>query len=122
VPTTYRLRIAQALLLMALTAVPLCGYGFGPEGHKPVVDLSSRFFTPAAKPRIAELLVNDLDAQGRPSGRTTLGEIDPWHDKIRSTPGQKAAAPWHYDDVPACGIAPKSEWCPNRGFASKKLV
>src|SRR5712692_7799572 len=105
-PNSLRSRFT-AILLSSLLFAPLSAYCWGPEGHKMVGGIASQFLSPQAEQHISDLLADDLNAQGAPSGRTTLGEVASWSDEIRSTAKGKGVAPWHFDDMPVCGSAPK---------------
>jgi len=97
------------LMTLAVTVNPPA-WAFGPQGHRTVGAIADQLLTPAARAAVAQLLNDDLDKFGRPSGRTTLEAVSVWADEIRGTPA--AHPPWHYDDVPVCGRSPKERYCP----------
>ncbi len=113
---------ARRLVACFLTLIPLSVYGWGRDGHQLVGDIASHFLSPAASAKVAELLTDDLDASGQPSGRTTLGEVASWPDEIRSTAAGKGKSGWHFDDVPVCGNVPRSQWCADGNCASDQIV
>jgi len=95
-------------LLAAACAAPLA-CAWGPQGHRTVGAIADRLLTPATRAVVAELLADDRDKFGNPSGRTTLEAIANWADELHGTPA--AQARWHYDDVPVCGSVPKARYC-----------
>jgi hypothetical protein len=104
-----------ALLILSQSAA-----AWGPLGHRAVGRVAEAMLTTHARGEIAQLLADDLDRDGRPSGRTSLAEISLWADEIRGT---DAARPgWHYDNMPACGaIATGRAWCPQQQCASGRI-
>jgi S1/P1 Nuclease len=110
-----------AAVLLFLGAPTLC-FGWGQEGHRMVGDIASQFLSAQSSRQIGALLADDLDANNQPSGRKTLGEVASWPDEIRRTPKGEGTAPWHFDDMPVCGTAPKSDWCPQGNCASEQIV
>lgn len=117
-----RFRFVRLLALLPLCLASTLALPWGSEGHKTVGDIANELLTPQARQQVSDLLVDDLDASGAPSGRKTLGEVASWPDEIRSTPKGKGVAPWHFDDVPLCTPAPKSEWCPDGNCASEQIA
>lgn len=113
-------RILAALLVLAAPAQ--AALAWGPEGHRMVGDIATRFLTPKANARILDLLGSDRLADGQPSGRRTLGEIAYWADEIKDTDWGKRRSPWHYDDVPLCGTKAYEEYCRNGRCASAQLA
>jgi len=87
-----------------------------------VGEIASRFLNPKASAEVPELLRNDRLADGRPSGRRTLGEIANWADEIKETEWGKRRGSWHYDDVPLCGTAVVEKYCRNGRCASAQLA
>jgi hypothetical protein len=76
--------------------------------------------TTRARAAVQQLLADDRDRNGHPSGRVTLAEASLWADEIRGT---DAAHPtWHYDNMPACGSIPtERRWCPQQQCASARI-
>ncbi|HET8706715.1 MAG TPA: S1/P1 nuclease [Pseudomonadales bacterium] len=109
-------KVSFALLLM----LPLCAHAWGPQGHALVGAIADANLTPAAKAAVTALLKNDLLANGKPSGRTTLAEVASWPDEIRSTPAGQGNAAWHFRDNPICGDALQP--CPNGNCVDKKIA
>jgi hypothetical protein len=95
-------------LLAAVCAAPLA-CAWGPQGHRTVGAIADRLLTPAAQAAVAQLLADDRDKFGNPSGRTTLEAVADWADELHGTPAARAR--WHYDDMPVCGSAPKAGYC-----------
>jgi len=103
---------------MAFIAAPHA-WAWGPQGHRTVGAIADRLLTPPAHAVVAELLADDLDKFGNPSGRTTLEAVSDWADELHGTP---AARPrWHYDDVPICGSSPLARYCPDRQCNTEQL-
>ena len=108
------LRAIAAWLLLAWVA-----FGVGPalawsaRGHAMVGDIATQFLTPAATLAVAELLRDDLSADGKPSGRATLAAVSSWPDELRATPEQRATGVYHYDDIPICGVPDYKVYCPD---------
>jgi hypothetical protein len=97
------------VLLFACCCAP--ARAWGPQGHHTVGAIADRLLTAQARAIVAQLLADDLDKFGNPSGRTTLEAVSEWADELHGTP---AAHPtWHYDDVPICGSEPKARYCPD---------
>jgi hypothetical protein len=88
--------LAAGLLLVAQSA-----YAWGPQGHRTIGAIADRLLTPRAHAAVLQLLEDDRDKFGNPSGRTTLESVSEWADEIRGTPAEHAS--WHYDDLPICG-------------------
>jgi hypothetical protein len=105
-------------LLCSLAAAG-SAWGWGPQGHRTVGAIADRLLTPAARAQVGQLLSGDLDKFGNPSGRTTLEAVSVWADELNGT--SAARPPWHYDDVPVCGSAPKTAYCPGGQCASEQL-
>jgi hypothetical protein len=101
------------------TAVCLPSWAWGPQGHRTVGAIAERLPTPQAQAVLNQLLSADLDKFGNPSGRTTLAAVSVWADELNGTPAARPA--WHYDDVPICGSAPQSQYCPGGQCNSGQL-
>jgi hypothetical protein len=99
---------AVGLLIAATGAAPLA-CAWAPQGHRTVGAIADRLLTPAARSAVGELLADDRDKFGNPSGRTTLEAVANWADELHGTPAARGR--WHYDDVPVCGSAPKGRYC-----------
>jgi S1/P1 Nuclease len=106
------------LLTIASSFTP-SAWAWGPQGHRTVGAVADALLSPAARAAVAQLLTDDRDKFGRPSGRTTLAAVSVWADEIRGTPAAHPA--WHYDDVPVCGRAPKERYCPAGQCNSEQL-
>jgi len=71
---------------------------WGRAGHAAVAELAAANLSPAAAAQVEALLVDDLDASGRPSGRKTLAAVASWADEIRDEAVKtdpKAFKGWH---------------------------
>lgn len=109
--------LAALLVLTGCWAGAACAWG--PQGHRTVGAIADRLLSSDAQRTVAELLADDLDKFGNLSGRTTLESISVWADEVSGT---SAAHPkWHYDDIPVCGSAPKSSYCPEGECNSEQL-
>jgi hypothetical protein len=111
------LRAISSLVLLSCLAAPALGWG--PQGHRTVGAIADRLLTREARAVVAQLLADDLDKFGNPSGRTTLEAVSDWADEIRGSPADEPR--WHYDDVPICGAAPRENYCPGGQCNSAQL-
>jgi hypothetical protein len=105
-------------LLLACGCAP-GALAWGPQGHRTVGAIADRLLTAQAHAWVAQLLSDDLDKFGNPSGRTTLEAVAVWADELHGTPAARAS--WHYDDVPVCGSEPKARYCPAGQCNSEQL-
>jgi hypothetical protein len=115
-PTLTLKTLRAAALAVTLATMSLCAtsaYAWSARGHAMVADIATRFLTPAATLQVATLLRDDLNADGKPSGRVTLAQVASWPDELRATPEQRATGVYHYDDVPICGIPDRKLYCPD---------
>ncbi|MBZ5598786.1 MAG: S1/P1 nuclease [Acidobacteriia bacterium] len=108
-------------LLPALFALSTPALAWGPEGHRVIGDIASRYLTAGAQAQVIELLKNDRLADGEPSGRRTLGEIANWADEIKDFDWGKRRGSWHYDDISLCGAADYAGYCRGGRCASAQL-
>ena len=113
---SFRSTICCAVVVYACVPEALA---WGPQGHRTVGAIADRLLTPAARAAVGELLGDDLDKFGNPSGRTTLESVSVWADEIRGTASDEPR--WHYDDVPVCGWAPREAYCPGGQCNSAQL-
>jgi hypothetical protein len=109
-------------VLPALFALSAPAFAWGPEGHRVVGDIASRYLTAKAQGQVSELLENDRLAGGEPSGRRTLGEIANWADEIKDFEWGKRRGSWHYDDISLCGTAEYARYCRGGRCASAQLA
>jgi len=98
--------LAAALMLSAPAAL-----AWGPQGHRTIGAIADRLLAPATHAAVLEILADDRDKFGNPSGRTTLEAVSDWADEIRATAADRPA--WHYDDIPICGSGDKARYCPD---------
>lgn len=115
-PRSVRYRTIQAAAASLALAAALCSspaLAWSAHGHSMVGDIATRFLTPTATLAVADLLRDDLAADGKPSGRATLGQVASWPDELRATPEQRATGVYHYDDVPICGVPDRRLYCPD---------
>ena len=109
-------------LLPAVFALSAPAFAWGPEGHRVVGDIASRYLNATAQEQVSELLKDDRLAAGEPSGRRTLGEIANWADEIKDFEWGKRRASWHYDDISLCGTADDAGYCRSGRCASVQLA
>ncbi|MFT4173236.1 MAG: S1/P1 nuclease [Rhodocyclaceae bacterium] len=82
-----------ALVLTSVASQPAAAWGR--QGHAAVAALAQANLTPAAQAQVTQLLMGDLDRDGKPSGRTTLAAVASWPDEIRDIAPKGAYAGWH---------------------------
>lgn len=109
--TTPSIRIATATAFVILSLWTGSALAWSARGHAMVADIATRFLTPASTLAVGELLQDDLGADGKPSGRSTLGQVASWPDELRATPEQRATGVYHYDDIPICGAPDRALYC-----------
>src|SRR4029077_17852416 len=107
------------LLAALVLALPSLASAWAPQGHRAVGAIADQLLTPRARAAVAQLLEDDRDQFGAPSGRTTLEAVSVWADEIRGT--SASHGPWHYDDVPVCGVPDKPRYCPDGQCASEQI-
>ena len=110
------------IIALAGSIVSEKALAWGPEGHAMVGDIATQTLTPAARLAAAQLLRDDIGADGQPSGRATLAQVASWADEIRALPAYRASGLYHYDDIPICGTSERAQWCPNEQCASGQLA
>lgn len=91
------------LCLAALCFSALPVRAWGREGHAEVARIAEANLSDRALAQVRELLKEDLDAQGAPSGRSTLAEVASWPDEIRQVAPEGAYKGWHTRANPVCG-------------------
>jgi hypothetical protein len=84
-------------------------FAWSARAHQMVADIGTQYLTPTAMEAVAELLRDDLAANGKPSGRATLGQVASWADELREV--DRSVGPYHFDDVPLCGEQDRSKYC-----------
>jgi hypothetical protein len=109
-------------LLPALFALSAPAFAWGPEGHRVVGDIASRYLTARTQAQVSGLLENDRLADGEPSGRRSLGEVANWADEIKDFEWGRRRASWHYDDISLCGAADYARYCRGGRCASAQLA
>ncbi|HEX4389023.1 MAG TPA: S1/P1 nuclease [Steroidobacteraceae bacterium] len=107
------------LIAAFVLALPSLASGWAPQGHRTVGAIADQLLTPRARAVVAELLRDDRDKFGAPSGRDTLEEVSVWADEIRGTNASHGR--WHYDDAPVCGAPDKARYCPDGECASEQI-
>jgi hypothetical protein len=114
--------LCRQLIVLALCAAANgAALGFGIEGHRVVAGIANRYLDPTAARAVAELLQNDRDATGAPSGRRSLPEVGSWADEVRLTAIGRSTATWHYDNIPVCGSTSPAQFCSAGNCASARL-
>jgi hypothetical protein len=109
----------KSICTLVFALLPLVCHAWGKEGHAAVGAIADANLTAKAKAQVVQLLKNDLNAAGKPSGRKTLASVASWPDEIKSTAEGKADSPWHFRDNPVCsaGNGP----CPDGQCIDTKL-
>jgi hypothetical protein len=107
-------------LLVCLLVVSQPAGAWGRKGHTAIADIAEANLTPAAHKQVQWLLKNDLDNQGKPSGRTTLASIAIWSDEIRATAPAYAYQGWHTHDNAVCQA--KLGACQHEECVDQKLL
>ena len=107
--TAIRSTPARAALAAILVLTVPGALAWGPQGHRTIGAIADRLLTPGAHATVLQLLADDQDKFGNPSGRTTLESVSEWADEVHGTPAARPA--WHYDDVPICGSEEKARYC-----------
>jgi hypothetical protein len=109
----------KAALMASLLLAASAALAWGPQGHRTIGAIADRLLTPQAQATVLQLLEDDRDKFGNPSGRTTLEAVSEWADELHGT---AAARPtWHYDDVPICGSEEKARYCPDGQCNTEQL-
>jgi len=102
-------------LLLAAQAA----FAWGPQGHRTIGAIADRLLTPEAHAAVLQILADDRDKFGNPSGRTTLEAVSVWADEVHGTPSARQS--WHYDDVPICASEEKAHYCPDGQCNTEQL-
>jgi hypothetical protein len=113
------LRSASRLAALMLGASAQAALAWGPQGHRTIGAIADRLLTPAAHEAVLQILEDDRDKFGNPSGRRTLEAVSVWADEVRGTAAERPA--WHYDDLPVCGTADKASYCPGGQCNTEQL-
>lgn len=92
-------------LLALMMLLPTAAQAWGRKGHAAVAALAESHLTPAARDQVQRLLTDDLDRDGKPSGRKTLAAIASWPDEIRDIAADDAYKGWHVRSNPVCSDA-----------------
>lgn len=99
-------RAAFILLAVAgISAWTTDASAWGRKGHAAVAALAQAHLTPTAQAQVEALLRDDLDRDGKSSGRTTLAQIASWPDEIRDIAPKGEYAGWHTRANPVCSDA-----------------
>ena len=117
--TAIRSTPARAALAAILVLTVPGALAWGPQGHRTIGAIADRLLTPGAHATVLQLLADDQDKFGNPSGRTTLESVSEWADELHGTPAARPA--WHYDDVPICGSGEKARYCPDGQCNTEQL-
>jgi hypothetical protein len=78
----------RPLVCLALAALSLPAFAWGPEGHSLVARIAETQLTSAARERVLEILGRGV----------TMASIASWADTVR--PVRRETAPWHFVDIP----------------------
>ncbi len=91
-----RIKLLLATLLLAAVAVTPV-FGWGPDGHRIIGDIATKYLTEKTKAAVKELL-----------GEQSLADASNWADEIRKDSSFDWAKPLHYINVPH-GVAKVDE-------------
>ena len=92
----------KTLLIITAILLPAGAHAWSHKGHATIADIAAANLTTVAHAQIRELLKNDLDANEKPSGRTTLADISSWPDEIRTRASPGTYRGWHSRANPVC--------------------
>lgn len=104
-------RICSLLLAVTLASHVAPVFAWGYEGHIIVGDVAEHYLSPIARDQVKALLAAD--------GSASLGEVATWADEIK--PDRPNTRPWHYVDIPVCGPADPSTYCPDGQCATEQI-
>lgn len=90
------------LLFLCLCFLCNTAGAWGHKGHAAVAALAEANLTPTASAQVKELLKDDLDRDGKLSGRKTLAQIASWADEIRDIGPSDAYRGWHTRSNSVC--------------------
>ena len=90
------------LLLACLLVVSLPAAAWNKKGHATIARIAEANLTPAARAQAHALLKDDLDNNGKLSGRKTLVDVASWADEIRKTAPEYTYRGWHTRGNPVC--------------------
>lgn len=97
--------VCQAFLILAVCLTPGWAWAWGAKGHAAIASLAEANLRPEVAFQVRELLADDLDRYGRPSGRKTLAAVASWPDEIRSEAARTdpdAYRGWHVRSNQIC--------------------
>ncbi|HEY1873212.1 MAG TPA: S1/P1 nuclease [Steroidobacteraceae bacterium] len=117
--TALRSTPARATFAAILVLTAPAALAWGPQGHRTIGAIADRLLTPGAHAAVLQLLGDDRDKFGNPSGRTTLESVSEWADELHGTAAARPS--WHYDDVPICGSQEKARYCPDGQCNTEQL-
>ena len=105
--------IAAAILTgLVLLSTATDVVAWGPKGHRLVALVARELLTADARSEIVVIMGSD-------DLPTFANYLDVHKDRLdQQIPGSRD---WHYDDVPVCGTAPHSEYCPEGKCASTQI-
>lgn len=105
-----RLWIAMALALGTCSQVR----AWGEEGHRLIAGVTEYYLVPTAEKKIKSLLRAESRYGVKDCPVKTLEDAAVWPDCIRKYPAQyEKTFSWHFDDIPLCGPADHSTYCPD---------
>ena len=105
--------VAAAVAICA-AAGPHHAFAWGPEGHRIIAHLAYERLKPKAKAAIDALIARSAEQDTPPCPVASLDDASTWPDCVRPLHARfDYLAVIHYEDVPYCGAAPKSVYCPD---------
>lgn len=97
------MRAAMRLVVACCLAVAsTASFAWGVKVHAAIAALAQSALTPDVQAQVDALLRDDLDREGKPSGRHTLAEVASWADEIRDIAPPKQYRGWHVRANPVC--------------------
>jgi hypothetical protein len=133
-------RPLKGLVMLAAavaTLAPAPAEAWGGEGHSIIAQVAYDALPAELKARMdairaAASIHYEYDHRDRRTGQMvhevcradTLAELASWADCVRYDPGPhfSPTGAYHFDDIPFCGEARKSDWCGNGQCGSAALV
>jgi len=100
--------------LLGLACAPARALAWDSEGHRIIAHLAYERLTPVVRAAV-DALISHASEEGTPSCPVgSLEDASTWPDCIRPLHDRFSyLAVMHYEDVPLCGAAPKTSYCPD---------
>lgn len=98
-------RVVLVVALFAMSLWSLDAMAWSRRAHAMVGDIATQLLGPEATREVAVLLRDDIGADDKPSGASTLGAVASWPDELRASNNDRGTFNYHFDDIPICGGA-----------------